>query len=57
MADIIVVALVIGYCAFVIINRHKKNKKAKASGGCCGSCCGCSGCSSCSNPYYENIYK
>ncbi|WP_290770846.1 FeoB-associated Cys-rich membrane protein [Anaerofustis sp.] len=57
MADIIVLALVIGYCAFVIINRHKKNKKAKASGGCCGSCCGCSGCSSCSNPYYENIYK
>ena len=57
MADIIIVALVIGYCAFVIINRHKKNKKAKALGGCCGSCCGCSGCTSHINASYDNVYK
>ncbi len=44
MADIIILLLIIGYCIFVIVHRHKKAKKAAASGGCPGGCAGCSGC-------------
>lgn len=54
MIDIIIIALIIGYCGFVIFNRIKKNKEG---GGCCCGCSGCSGCSSCSNSSFENIYK
>ncbi|WP_329382139.1 FeoB-associated Cys-rich membrane protein [Anaerofustis sp. HA2171] len=53
MIDIIIIALIIGYSAFVLYNHFKKKK----NGGCGCSCSGCSGCSSCSNSSFENIYK
>lgn len=43
MVDIMILALVIGYCIFVIVHQHKK-KKAAAKNGCNGICVGCSGC-------------
>ncbi|HBM46910.1 FeoB-associated Cys-rich membrane protein [Clostridium sp. OF09-36] len=43
LADIIVVAVIAGYCFYVIRKRHQQKK----SGGCSGSCAGCSGCASC----------
>lgn len=46
MADIIILLLVLGYCAFILVRRHQKAKSGGQGGGCgcCGSCAGCSGC-------------
>ena len=43
MADIIVLILIIGYCGFVIFQRHRQKKKGTQNG-CRGICDGCSGC-------------
>ena len=43
MADIIVIALIAGYCLFVIIQHYRKKKK-DSKNGCTGVCAGCSGC-------------
>lgn len=42
LANIIIMALVLGYCAYVIY-REVKNAKAGIHTG-CGGCSGCSGC-------------
>lgn len=44
MADMIVLALIAGYCLFVIIQHYRKKKKGSKNG-CTGACAGCSGCS------------
>ncbi len=48
VADIIVVALVLAYCVFVLVRRFKASKQTKENpcAGCCGSCSGCSACCS-----------
>lgn len=48
LANIIIMVLILGYCAFLIYKSIKNNKEGKHMGcsGCsgnCGSCCGCSG--------------
>lgn len=43
MADMIVLILIIGYCGFVIFQRHRQ-KKNGTQNGCRGICDGCSGC-------------
>lgn len=50
-ADIIIVAVIVAYCLFVVARRFRKSKE-----GGCG--CGCSGCGhSCSSEYgYENLF-
>ncbi|HJC50279.1 MAG TPA: FeoB-associated Cys-rich membrane protein [Candidatus Anaerostipes avistercoris] len=45
MADIIILILVLGYCAYIIWNRHKKSKSGSGCQSCAGGCAGCSGCS------------
>ena len=40
--SIIILLLIIAYCAFVIYKQVQKNKQD----GCVGNCAGCSGCSS-----------
>ena len=53
LANIIIMVLILGYCAFVIYKSVKNSKEGKHMGcaGCsgnCGSCGGCSGnCGSC----------
>ena len=46
LANIIIMALILGYCAFLIYRSVKNKKEGKSSGcaGCGGSCSGCSGC-------------
>lgn len=41
LANIVIVLLIVGYCAYIIYTRLIKKK-----GGCGGDCAGCSGCSS-----------
>jgi len=43
LADIVVVAVIAGYCFYVIKKHHDQNK----SGGCTGGCAGCAGCAGC----------
>jgi NADPH-dependent curcumin reductase CurA len=48
LANIIIMVLILGYCAFLIYKSIKNSKEGKHMGcsGCsgnCGSCCGCSG--------------
>ena len=48
LANIIIMVLILGYCAFLIYKSIKNSKDGKHMGcsGCsgnCGSCCGCSG--------------
>lgn len=43
--SIIILLLIIAYCAFVIYKQVQKKKQ----GGCGGNCAGCSGCSGCSS--------
>lgn len=48
LANIIIMVLILGYCAFLIYKNIKNSKEGKHMGcsGCsgnCGSCCGCSG--------------
>lgn len=48
LANIIIMVLILGYCAFLIYKSIKNRKEGKHMGcsGCsgnCGSCCGCSG--------------
>ncbi len=47
LANIIIMVLILGYCAFLIYKSIKNSKEGKHMGcsGCsgnCGSCCGCS---------------
>ena len=46
LANIIIMALILGYCAFLIYRSLKNKKEGKGSGcaGCGGSCSSCSGC-------------
>ena len=46
LANIIIMALILGYCAFLIYRSLKNKKEGKSSGcaGCGGSCSSCSGC-------------
>ena len=44
MIDIIVLALVLGYCAFIIIHRYREAKLAARMGKIM-SCAGCTACS------------
>ena len=41
LANIIIMVLILGYCAFVIYKSVKNSKEGKHMG--CGSCGGCSG--------------
>ena len=54
MADIIILALVVGYCAWVIVHRRKEAKLAARMGkimGCAGcASCSCEGCQPLSSP-------
>ena len=48
LANIIIMVLILGYCAFLIYKSIKNSKEGKHMGGSgcsgnCGSCCGCSG--------------
>ena len=48
LANIIIMVLILGYCAFLIYKSIKNSQEGKHMGcsGCsgnCGSCCGCSG--------------
>ncbi len=43
MADFLLLFLIIGYCIFVIVHRHKKAKKEASLGKCPGTCAGCGG--------------
>jgi len=43
LADIVVVAVIAGYCFYVL----KKHHDQKKSGGCTGGCAGCAGCAGC----------
>ncbi len=45
MADLIILALVALYSAFLIRRMVRKRKNTGSCSGCCGSCSGCSGCS------------
>ena len=44
IANLIILAIVFGYCGYVIFYYNKK-KKTKAASGCTGHCSCCSGCS------------
>ena len=51
IADIIILALVLGYCGYIICRKHQDKKSGK--GGCAG-CSGCSGsCAGCSASLYQ----
>ncbi|MEW4413326.1 FeoB-associated Cys-rich membrane protein [Clostridium sp. AN503] len=41
IVDIVIAALIFGYCAYVIY-RQRKDRQAGGCTGCCGSCGGCS---------------
>ncbi len=47
IADIVILALVLGYCAFLIYKGYKNKKAGKPVGcaGCSGNCGSCGGCS------------
>ena len=47
LANIIIMVLILGYCAFVIYKSVKKSKEGKHMGcaGCSGNCGSCGGCS------------
>ena len=47
LANIIIMVLILGYCAFVIYNSVKNSKEGKHMGcaGCSGNCGSCGGCS------------
>ena len=47
LANIIIMVLILGYCAFVIYTSVKNSKEGKHMGcaGCSGSCGSCGGCS------------
>lgn len=46
MINIVIIAIILAYCAYVVVNEHRKSKIARENGDCAGSCIGCSGCSS-----------
>lgn len=52
MIDIIIIALIIGYCIFLIVHKIKHSKDDN----CNGICVGCTGCSSGTN-LVEEYYK
>lgn len=59
LADIIILALILGYCAYLVYGIVKRFKNGVIQG-CGGSCAGCSGCCS-SDPaevkkMIENMY-
>lgn len=47
IADIVIFALIAGYCIFLVVRGCQKKKRAAAQGGCAGCCAGCSGCCGC----------
>lgn len=55
-ADIIILAVIAAYCAYVVVRRLRKSKEG---GPCCGCGGGCSGCGhSCAGRCsYENLFK
>ncbi|GAB5610585.1 hypothetical protein JCM37173_11110 [Allocoprococcus similis] len=48
IANIVILALIAGYCIFLIRKGYKNHKEGKPVGcaGCSGNCSSCSGCSS-----------
>ena len=62
LANIIIMVLILGYCAFVIYKSVKNSKEGKHMGcsGNCGSCGGCSGAAfkrTAQSSYKENHLK
>ena len=51
--SIIILLLIIAYCAFVIYKQVQKKKQ----GGCGGNCAGCSGCSSFQVKLVSSVYE
>ena len=52
MIDILLLVLILGYCAFIIYSTYFKKKKS----GCSGTCAGCSSASLC-HIDFNKIYK
>ncbi|HJA32133.1 MAG: FeoB-associated Cys-rich membrane protein [Clostridiales bacterium] len=51
IADLVILMLVIGYCVFILMRRHRQKKNGAA----CFGCAGCSGCSgACAGNCSEN---
>lgn len=58
LADIIIMAAIIGYCVFLIWRRNKRKKENKGKPGCGGGCSGgCAGCPGCQSVYPDSLYK
>ena len=43
MIDLLIVALIFGYCTYVVVKRHQQKKNGGSGCGCSGGCAGCSG--------------
>lgn len=37
--DIVILALILGYCAFLLVWRHRRAREARRTGGGCTGCC------------------